>query len=134
MHHPDDLTPGQEFKILLDEQPARAEAILAQGSEALDVLNSVARSLKAILGDEMMHQSRVNVGRLDKKDSLPSVAMKYGILYDRHSDMVNNLISMHMGVVLSLQSIAVFCPGCGEPHLAAEAADFQEPEADPNAD
>ena len=120
MQHPDDLTPAQEFRILIDERPAQAEAILAQGAEALHLLNSVSNAIHALLMDEAMHQRAITIGLLGRKDTLPVVAMKYGALLDRHTDMAQTLGALSVQLRATLERISAFCLHCNEPHLAAE--------------
>lgn len=121
MDHPDEMSPVEHFRILAEERPDDAGAILEHGAMAVQALLRI-RDVLFEHGNEIhRHAMTYNLGPiLTKPDSLGQVAADYGILVERYRrsiDAANDVLSIAMDVLGNA------CPTCGLPHPSGDEPD-----------
>lgn len=110
MHHPEDISPIEHFRILMEERPDDAEAILAHGSTSAHTLfaihERVADRLTRMARRSM--QSPVSTVLADPKN-VAQIGVEYGILTERYLEAMELLNEV---LATSMVPSPFVCPDC----------------------
>lgn len=119
MRHPDEMSPVEHFKILCEERPVEAEALLEQAALAAFWLER-ANSILSDFLDQYDAWSQDRPGgyeSLSDPGSPAQVAVDFGALAERYKDAIRVIIEV---TSLTAKAMVGECPVCESLHGDAD--------------
>jgi hypothetical protein len=97
VHHPDDMTTEEQFRIFIEERPEDAARALSQGSEAMHCLEAIYHRCTDVMDRQSQREMMMPVLH-PQSGSVAEIATKYGMLIDRYAE-VTGLVAGVMGII-----------------------------------